>query len=154
MKAGWVPLSLIVVFVGGFLAVRSCQREGWEAALTGPYRGSSFVGDITNTPVSTLPVPSRGRLEVYELPSRTAPVLVLRSEAGDIQWSRLLAPERRGRDGEIERAAVRQFRLHRLERDGAGYEVFVTCDWEWGGHEGGLIDLDSDYGFKSFRLSW
>ena len=66
----------------------------------------------------------------------------------------MLVPERQLAGGGVERAGVRELRLHRLERDGARYEVYITCDWEWGGKEGGLIDLDSEYGFKSFRLSW
>ena len=54
----------------------------------------------------------------------------------------------------MERAGVRQLRLERIDRDSQGYRVFFTCDWDWGGKEGGLIDLDREYGFRSFRISW
>jgi len=145
--------TLIAVF-GSLWGLRSCQREGWERMLYGPYEGVAFTDDLTNSPASVLTIASHGRLEIYELPSETAPVLAPRSEDGTIQWSRMLVPQRRLDDGRTERAAVRELRLHRVERDRDGYEVFITCDWDWGGREGGLIDLDGDYGFKSFRLSW
>jgi hypothetical protein len=54
----------------------------------------------------------------------------------------------------MEHAGVRQLRLQRIERDNQGYEVFFTCDWDWGGKEGGLIELGSDCEFKSFSVSW
>jgi hypothetical protein len=31
-----------------------------------------------------------------------------------------------------------KLRLQRIERDRQGYGVFFTCDWDWGGKEGGL----------------
>ena len=155
MKAVGIAIATLIPLLGvSIVGLRSCQREGWERTLFGPYAGIPFTGDLTNPPASVLPIPSHGRLEVHELPSHTAPVVALRSEQGVIQWSRLLVPERHLDDGRTEHAGVRELRLHRLERDRVGYEVFITCDWDWGGREGGLIDLDSAYGFKSFRLSW
>jgi hypothetical protein len=155
MKKLWIlPAALIAVIVGGVFGLPLCQRAGWEASLFGPYAGLPFEGEITNSPVSTLSIPTHGRLEVNELSSEMVPVLVFRSQQGDVRWSRLLLPERRLDDGSVIRAGVRQLRLVRLERDRHGFEVFFTCDWDWGGMEGGLIDLDNNYGFKSFRISW
>ena len=149
-----ILVSLIAVIGASLLGLRSCQRAGWERSLMGPYSGFQFAGDITNEPVSTLSIVSHGRLEVYELASQIGPVLVLRSAAGAIQWSRLLVPEQQLDDGRVKQAWVRELRLEKLERDKNSYEVLFSCDWDWGGKEGGLIDLDSDYGFKSFRISW
>jgi hypothetical protein len=149
-----IALALVVLLAAGAWAVRSCQRAGWESSLRGPYAGLPFTADLTNSPVSVLPIPSRGQLEVYELVSYTNPVLVLRSGTGAIQWARLLVPEQRFGDGRTGRAGVRELRLKRLNRAKHGYEALFTCDWDWGGREGGLIDLDSEYGFKSFRISW
>jgi hypothetical protein len=155
VKAKWiVPAALVALVAASVLGIRSCQRAGWESSLRGPYFGLPFTGALTNRPTSVLAVRSHGELEVYELASYSAPVLVLRSDAGAVQWSRVLVPERRLDDGRVERAGVREVRLKRLERDKHGREVFFICDWDWGGREGGLIDLDSDYGFKSFRISW
>jgi hypothetical protein len=155
VKTTWIVLAALVALIAAsVLGIRSCQRAGWESSLRGPYVGLLFTGDLTNQPASVLPVPPQGKLEVYELASQSAPVLVLRSDAGAIQWSRVLVPEQRLDDGRVERAGVREVRLQRLERDKHGNEVFFTCDWDWGGREGGLIDLDSDYGFRSFRISW
>ncbi len=149
-----ITVVLVALLAASVLGIRSCQRAGWESSLRGPYVGLPFTDPLTNLPVSVLPVPSGGKLEVYELVSHTNPVLVLRSEAGAVQWSRWLVPEQRFGDGPVERASVHELRLKRLERDKHGHEVFFTCGWDCGGREGGLIDLDSQYGFKSFRISW
>jgi hypothetical protein len=155
VKTAWIVLAALVALIAAsVLGIRSCRRAGWESSLRGPYVGLPFTGVLTNRPASVLAVSSHGKLEVYELASQSAPVLVLRSDAGAIQWSRVLVPEQRLDNGRVERAGVREVRLQRLERDKHGHEVFFTCDWDWGGREGGLIDLDSDYGFKSFRISW
>lgn len=149
-----IAVTLVALLAASLLGIRSCQRAGWESSLRGPYVGLPFTGDLTNPPVSVLAVQSRGEIQVYELASHTNPVLVLRSGAGAVHWSRLLVPEQRLDNGRVERAAVREVRLRKLERATHGHQVFFTCDWDWGGREGGLIDLDSEYGFKSFRISW
>jgi hypothetical protein len=149
-----ITLALAALLAASVFGLRSCQRAGWESSLYGPYAGLPFTGDLTNSPVSVLAVPSRGELQVYEFASHSNPVLVLRSGTGVVEWSRLLVPEQRFGDGSVERAGVSELRLKRLQRDKDGHEVFFTCDWDWGGREGGLIDLDSVYGFKSFRISW
>lgn len=149
-----IAVTAVFLLAASVLGIRSCQRAGWESSLRGPYVGEAFTDHLTNSPVSVLPITSVGKLEVYELASHTNPVLALRSEAGAVQWSRLLVPEQQFGDGPVERARVRELRLKRLERDRHGHEVFFTCDWDWGGREGGLIDLDTEYGFKSFRISW
>lgn len=137
-----------------FFGLRSCGRQFWEHTLDGPFAGTSYSGSITGAPASVLAIPSRGRLEVHELQSYTNPVVLLRSPSGDIQWSRLFIPEKKRQDGTIDHAALRELRLQSWERRGTGSVVFVTCVWDWGGREGGLIELDTDYGFKSFSLSW
>ena len=149
-----IALALVALLAASVFGLRSCQRAGWESSLRGPYVGLPVTGDLTNSPVSVLAVPAHGELQVYELASHTNPVLVLRSATGAVQWSRLLVPEQRLGDGPLERAGVRELRLKRLECDKNGHEIFFTCDWDWGGREGGLINLDSEYGFKSFRISW
>lgn len=88
------------------------------------------------------------------MPSHTNPVVLLRSPAGDIQWSRLLIPETKRQDGGVDRAALREFRLQSWQERSTGFVVRVSCNWDWGGREGGLIALDTNYGFKSFSLSW
>lgn len=146
--------SIIAVTSASVIGLHSCQRAGWERLLLGPFSGLEFTGDVTNKPVSTLSIPSHGRLEVYELASQIGPVLVLRSENGALQWSRLLVPELKMDDGKVKYDAVRELRLHKLERDKNGYEILFVCVWDWGGKEGGLINLNRDGEFNSFRLSW
>lgn len=149
-----ILLPGLAVFVAALFALRSCQRQFWEHTLDGPFTGVPYSGSITTAPVSVLSIPARGQLEVHELPAHTNPVVLLRSARGDIQWSRLFRPEKKRPDGTVGHAALRELRLQGWERRGTGSVVSVTCDWDWGGRESGLIELDSDSGFKSFSLSW
>ena len=120
----------------------------------GPFTGIAYSGSITTAPSSVLAIPSHGQLEVYELHSYTNPVVVLRSPGRAIQWSRLFIPEKKRQDGTVDHAALHELRLQSWQKRSTGSVVFVTCIWDWGGREGGLIELDADYGFKSFSLSW
>jgi hypothetical protein len=79
---------------------------------------------------------------------------VLRSPGRAIQWSRLFIPEKKRQDGTVDHAALHELRLQSWQKRSTGSVVFVTCIWDWGGREGGLIELGADYGFKSFSLSW
>jgi hypothetical protein len=149
-----ILLPCLAVLVAAAFGLRSCQRHFWERTLDGPYVGLPYNGSITNAPVSVLAIPSHGQLEVHELQSHTNPIVVLRSADGQVQWSRLFIPEKKRQDGSVDRAALHELRLQSWERRSTGCVVFVTCRWDWGGREGGLIELDADYGFRSFSLSW
>lgn len=138
----------------GFFGLRFYGRQYWERTLLGPFAGEAYVGNVTGTPTSVLAIPTRGQLEVYETNSRANPVVLLRSPAGEVQWSQLFVPEYKTADGTLERPGLRELKLRRWERRGTGPVVFVTCDWDWGGREGGMIEMDENYGFRNFRLSW
>jgi hypothetical protein len=152
-KTIWILATCFAVLGTGYWGLRSCGRRYWESTLNGPFSGAPFVGSITTAPVSVLEISAQGRLEVHELSPPTNPVVVFRAPSGAIRWSRLFVPDRKP-DGPIEYVGLRDLRLHRWERRSIGSEVVISCDWDCGGKEGGLIDLDDDYGFKSFRLSW
>lgn len=126
----------------------------WEASLMGPYDGVPFTETTSSRPVSTLFVHGYGQLEVHEISDQTVPLLLLRAPDGGVRWQRLLQPERRYKDGSASTAFLRELRLHRIQRDPVGYRVQLSCDWEWGGREGGLIYLNPDFSFRGFALSW
>ena len=153
-KALWILLPVTAILLAMFIGLRSCGRKLWERTLDGPFIGRVYSESITGSPASVLIIPSRGQLEVYELKSYTNPVVLLRSPDGNIKWSRLFMPGKKFADGTIGYAGLRELRLLSLETRSTGSVVYVSCDWDWGGKENGLIDLDSDYGFKSFGLSW
>jgi len=153
-KALWILLPCLAVLGMLFLGLRSCQREMWERALYGPFTGTPYTGSVTTAPTSVLAIRLRGQLEVHELPSYTNPVVLFRSADGSTRWSRLFVPEEKWQDGAIHYAGVRELRLRSWERRSNGAAVFFTCDWDWGGKEGGLIELGSDCEFKSFSVSW
>ena len=149
-----ILLLVSVAILAAFLVLRSIGLRLWERSLSGPFTGVPYTGSITTAPTSALTIPSHGQLEVHELPSHPNPVVLLRSESGDIQWARLFLLEKKRPDGTIEHAGLRELRLRRWQQRSPGSVVFVSCDWDWGGKEGGLIELDADFGFKSFLLSW
>ncbi|MSU27452.1 MAG: hypothetical protein EXS27_06005 [Pedosphaera sp.] len=153
-KAGLVLTAFVTLLVACVLGMQSCQRKGWEAMLRGPFHGDPYDGAITNAAVSWLHVSPAGRLEIHEFAGLTAPVLVLRSEDGSVRWSRLLLPERKHDNGTVERAGVRDLKLREWEKRETGYCIRMTCDLDLGGPEAGLIDLNNDFGFESFRISW
>ena len=149
-----ILVPCLVVLVVGVFGLRSRGPEFWERTLHGPFTGVAYTGSITGTPASVLSIPSRGQLEVHETQTRTNPIVLLRSASGDVQWSRLFIPHQKRQDGSVEQAGLRELRLRSWEQRRSGTVVLVSCDWDWGGREGGLIELDKDYGFRSFSLSW
>ena len=134
--------------------MRSCSQAFWERTLDGPFSGTPFIGDLPTTPTSVLAIPSNGQLEVHESQSHTNPIVLLRSTNGTVQWSRIFVPEKKQADGTVSRAGLRNLRFQSFERRSTNYVVFISCDWDWGGKEGGIIELDHDHGFRSFSLSW
>jgi len=153
-KATWIVAICLIVLAGGLLTLHMIARSFWERMLWGPFTGVPYVGSIEGEPTSVLSLSSRGRIEAHSLSSLTNPVVVFRSSDGAIAWSRLLRPERKLDDGTFEYAGMRNLRLRSWDRRRGGSVVFVTCDWDWGGKEGGLIELDDDFAFRSFSLSW
>jgi hypothetical protein len=57
-------------------------------------------------------------------------------------------------NGQLETAQDRDARLIRRERSSDGIKVRVTCDWDRGGKEAGLIYLTKDGDFEKFGISW
>jgi hypothetical protein len=153
-KTLFILVPCLATLVVGFFGLRSCERQFWERTLHGPFTGVAYTGIITGTPASVLAIPSHGQLEVHETQTRTNPIVLLRLPTGEVQWSRLFIPQQKSQDGVVEHAGLRELRLRSWERRSTGSVVFVTCDWDWGGREGGLVELDLDYGFRSFSLSW
>ena len=151
-------LWITVICAGGLAAtiwrMRSCSHAFWERTLAGPFTGTAFIGDITTAPTSMLAIPSHGQLEVHDVQSQTNSIVLLRSADGGVQWSRLFVPEKKQPDGTVRRAGLRNLRLLTLEQRSTNYVVFIACDWDWGGKEGGIIELGNDYVFRSFSLSW
>lgn len=136
------------------IGLQRCQNAGWKSTLRGPYEGRVFSGEVIGPPTSKLSVDSEGAFEVYQVSGQIAPVLVWRVSTGHVQWKRLLLPTKVKEDGSSEEAGLRDLVLHRLIEKEAGYELEITCDWDWGGRERGLVDLDHDLLFRGLRLSW
>ncbi|MGV3533052.1 MAG: hypothetical protein ACO1QR_11835 [Chthoniobacteraceae bacterium] len=155
MRRAWKVVAVLVTATAlSVLGVQRCASSFWETTLWGPYTGTAYTQPIRTKPASILPVPGVGQLEVHEVEGETVPVLALRTSDQKIQWAQLLRPERRSDDGTLTTAFIRDLRLRKIQRDSNGYRVSLTCFWEWGGREGGLIFLNPDHSFRAISLSW
>ena len=125
----------------------------WEGTLKGPFTGTAFTGTLPSRPTSSLSLSGDARLEFYEVPEASVPVLVLR-HGSTVQWSRLLLPQRQEPNGTTSTAAIRDARFERRVFTMSGTRVRFTCDWDWGGREGGLVYLANDQSFDHFGISW
>ena len=155
MRRAWKVIAVLVVAtVLTIFGVQRCGSSFWEATLWGPYTGTAHTQPIRTQPASILPVSGVGQLEVHEVTGETVPVLAMRGSDRRIVWAQLLRPERRDKEGVITTAFIRDLRLRKIQPDPNGYRVRLTCFWEWGGREGGLIFLNPDHSFRAFALSW
>ncbi len=110
-----ILVTCAAVLLAAFFGLQSRGRQFWERMLHGPFTGTAYSESITTSPASVLAIPARGQLEVHELQSYTNPVVLLRSPAGEIQWSRLFIPEKKRQDGTVEHAGLRELRLQSWE---------------------------------------
>ena len=149
-----IPLLCFAILGAGLWGLHSFALLMWEATLRGPFTGVTYAGIITSTPSSVLSVPPHGQLEVHELPGNTNPVVMLRSPNGKVEWARLFLPEKKWDDGKVQTFWLRELRLEKMEQRSTNAVVWISCDWEYGGKEGGLIFLDPEFGFDHFKLSW
>ena len=155
MRRAWKVVAVLVAATAlSVFGVQRCASSFWETTLWGPYTGTAYTEPIRTQPASILPVSGVGQLEVYEMEGETVPVVALRTRDQKVQWAQLVRPERRNDDGTVTAAFIRDLRLRKIQRDPNGYRVRVTCFWEWGGREAGLIFLTPDHTFRDFALSW
>jgi len=112
-------------------ALHSCQQRYWESSFKGPYAGAPYTAGITTAPISVLRMPRGGQLEVHESAALSSAVVLLRSPSNDIQWARILVPERKLHDGAVETTWVRDLRLKRVQlglgRSGRRYHLPRSC---------------------------
>lgn len=146
-------LCSVALLAAAFLGFRIFAFRFWERSLTGPFTGIAYTGTLPSQPTSTLPLSVDSRLEFYEVPDASVPVLVLRHGTA-VQWSQLLLPQRQQPNGSTSTASIRDARLQRRVFTLSGTRALFTCDWDWGGREGGLLYLASDKSFDHFGISW
>ena len=152
VATGVVAATAAVIACGW--ALHSFQQRFWERTLHGPFAGAPYTAGVTTAPISVLRMPRGGQLEVHESAGSSNAVVVLRSPSNDVQWARMLDPEKKLQDGVVETTWVRELRLDRVQHRASGLAVFVSCYWGWGGREGGIIYLDPAGNFQKFALSW
>lgn len=151
---------LLALLTLGFLGIRSCDknlRNLWEVGLRGPFLCQPYQEELPNKPVSTLKLKNKASLAVYDI-NKPNPVLVCRSPSGDIVSKTLLIPSDTDKDGVTITYFVHNFVLdspyqcaYRTDPD---LHIYIHCQWEWGGKEGGLVVINPDYSFKELWLSW
>ena len=122
--------------------------------MFGPYEGADYELPVNSTLTSTSKIKNIGSLGVYEIPDVDAPVLALRDLKDKISWAILLQPTKESEDGTITTAYLRNLKILDSTYRGDSHTIEISCDWEWGGKERGLIYLNDDYTFRNFALSW
>jgi len=150
----WFGIALVVLVVCINAFKRSASQH-WERTLAGPFLGTNYTGEIAGEPISSLKLSDQATLQVFRVSASDNPVLCLRNELSHSNtWCRLLVPEQVKSNGTLQRGKIHNISLQSCISTESGYKVRVLCDWVWGGQEGGLIYLSSDYSFTGFALGW
>ena len=125
--------------------------------LWGPYVGETYTGELQLLPVSSLELPGVN-LEVHQVPGLENAILVCRSVSGHILSQTALIPTRTDENSQTIPPSISEMELvsvyHPIRLTNETVCVYVHCDWEWGGREGGLLFLDENFNFKELWLSW
>jgi len=137
-----------------FVALRSCAQGFWESSLMGPYLGLPYMGHLPDNATSTLDIPKKGIISIYEIEEFDNPVLLIQTLDGKIISRTLLIPQRTNQEGVVGSTYLREMSLNKLSCHIRGYKVYFICDWGWGGIEKGLLYLNRDLSFKEMCISW
>lgn len=148
-----IVICSVALLAIDIVAFRDATFRFWEGSLIGPFAGKPYSGTLPSQPTSTLRLSNNDRLEFCEVSGASVPVLALRRD-DIVQWSQLLLPQRPMPDGSIATAAIRNARFDYRIFTLSGTRARFTCDWDWGGREGGLVYLTSDRSFDHFGISW
>jgi hypothetical protein len=130
----------------------ACGERYWERTLSGPFTGDPYEGRISTPPSNSLALSKSSVLDVHWEPGISNPIIRLRNADGTFAWARLLAPRFEGQHREDVR--ISELTLRNVKPSEDGFKVRVSCDWNAGGKEGGIIYLNKDYTFRSFALGW
>ena len=147
-------LVAIFVIASGVAGLRSCAQKFWGDTLHGPYLGRDYTNTIPDKPSSTLAVPEKATIEIYEIENSNNPVLVTRGGNGQVISRVQLIPEQKDSKGQIQTTFIKNLELRSVKRGRDGYKVFFSCFWGWGSKEGGIIYLNTDLSFKEMSISW
>lgn len=141
------------LFVSIIILSAGCRQEGyWERTLIGPFQGEVYQGLLTTTPTSTIKLSASLELELHWVSMINDPVICLRRTDGTFAWARVLVPHFQGQDQP--RGQITQLSFDRISSYKDGCKVLFSCEWTGGGKENGIIYLDSNSGFKHFKLGW
>jgi hypothetical protein len=144
--------AILVGLYGCFTAFEQWRYETMRRWLIGP-----FVGRATSVPVEgaladSIRGPGGVALEVHELRSGGAPILVLRSRSNTLVWARQMVPVKVS-DGEADPGLeVFRVRLDCLVRRRETYVTWIIGDWTGGTNQEGEIRLNRDLSFRDFSL--
>ena len=137
------------------LLMASNRTPGWEKYLTGPFHGSEYKGALSGDVIGSLPIPEHSAvLELFRAQNSPDPVLRLRTSAGTNDWQQLLIPTALNKDGTLRRGQIKEMKLDTYQQTTEGIKVYISCDWDWGGKEPGVLYLGKNLALQAFRLGW
>jgi len=145
-----VVLTIIVTWLG----LRAVSVAAWVALADGPFGAESFASPAPEVAASSqLSVGNGAILEVYDMNPTNTPVLALRARDGKLAWVQRLVVVKRFSSGISKAMWVKDARLEKTERYLGVPTVWFRCDWEFGGHERGLIRFNSDGSIKDVYIA-
>ena len=144
-------ITFACVTLACFAFFRAGERY-WERTLSGPFSGEPYVGRIATAPSNSLALSKNYVLDVHWEPGISNPIVRLRNADGMFPWAHVLAPH--FEEQKTPQVRISELTLREVKTSTDGFKVMVSCDWNAGGKEGGIIYLNKDYTFRSFALGW
>jgi len=147
--------ATVVLLCLGLKTFSTMQFRYWERTLKGPYIGHPCLETNLGLPSSTLVLESADILEMYVRPNSAVPLLTLKSPHGYTKWVHCLEARELTGASSNQVWAIHEMRLKGVaEASKSGYKILVSCDWDNGGKENGLIYLTRNASFEKFALGW
>lgn len=135
-----------------YLGARRVQQGAWERFLIS-FQGEPFTGEIQGSPSSSLQLSDGYSVLLYER-GTNHPVLVMRSPTASNLWKQALIPKDTASDGSARRGIIHDINFKSAKSYRGGIKIYVSCNWFWGGEEGGIIYIGPDHALERFALSW
>jgi hypothetical protein len=141
-------LAVFVAAVAVLALILFASVSGfWEATLKGPYQGSEVYSTSNLSSRAAISLRGGAKLVAFEAEGE-ATIVSLKNPNGEVVWSRSLVTETANRT-KIQNVSFLGSRL-----SDTGVKIEISCKWEGGDKEKGMLYLTPDLKFSGFSVSW
>jgi len=147
----WVSLVALLLLVAVLFA-RNRMSGLWERYLLGPYMGEPYKELLSGSPNSEIRLRDN-LLQQYKTTDSRGPVLALRRSDGKLLWSFLLEPSENVQ-GKRVTWHINSITFKEVKFSKSEAKVYISCDWNHGGIENGIIYIDEYLAFKGIAIGW